>query len=296
LGWDDEIEVVRADLRAAPLKTLESAFVGVDVLAHLAAKVTGSEDVQFAATVVGTERLLEAMAHTETRRLILASSLSVYDWSAIGGTLDERSPVESGADLYERDGYAVAKTWQERVARREAERHGWDLVVLRPGFIWGRDHAYLAALGQRAGPIHLVFGPSGRLPMTHVENCAALFARAAESPPGFQGTFNVIDSDDVRIWSYLGEYLRRSGQRGLRVPIPYTLAYASTHLARAISRWLFRGKGKLPSILIPCRFEARFKPLRFSNQLARDLFGWNPPHDYEACLRKTYGPAEQGGH
>ena len=44
-----------------------------------------------------------------------------------------------------------AKWWQERVTRRFAGQHGWDLTVLRPGFIWGRDHGYLAALGQQSG-------------------------------------------------------------------------------------------------------------------------------------------------
>ena len=86
-----------------------------------------------------------------TRRLVLASSFSVYDWSAIRGELTEESPVEPATDLYDRDGYAVAKVWQERVARRMAAEHGWDLTVLRPGFIWGRGNEYLAGLGQKLG-------------------------------------------------------------------------------------------------------------------------------------------------
>ena len=156
LDWPEQVEVVRADLRVA--QDLAAAFEGVDVLVHLAAAVTGGEDAQFAATVVGTERLLDAMARSQTRRLVLASSFSVYDWSAIRGTLTEESPLESGADLYERDGYAIAKVWQERVVRRAAAAHGWQLTVLRPGFIWGRGNAYLACLGQRLGRVHLVFG------------------------------------------------------------------------------------------------------------------------------------------
>ena len=66
-----------------------------------------------------------------------------------GGTLDEESPLES--DLYRRDGYAIAKTWQERVVRRMSREQHWDLTVLRPGFIWGRDHEDFAGLGQKVG-------------------------------------------------------------------------------------------------------------------------------------------------
>jgi 2-alkyl-3-oxoalkanoate reductase len=145
LGWSPAVDVFRADLRSTG--NLEQAFEGVDVLVHLAAAVTGGEDAQLAASVNGTERLLGAMAKTPCKRLILASSFSVYDWSRIRGTLDEDSPIEDAPDLYSRDGYSIAKSWQERVARRFAEKHGWELTVLRPGFIWGRDHAYLAALG-----------------------------------------------------------------------------------------------------------------------------------------------------
>ena len=64
---------------------------------HLAAGVKGTEDAQFAASVVGTERLLEAMARSETKRLVLASSFSVYDWSAIKGELDRGVAGRAGA-------------------------------------------------------------------------------------------------------------------------------------------------------------------------------------------------------
>jgi UDP-glucose 4-epimerase len=291
LGWPPTVEVVRADLRGGGPA---SAFTGVDVLVHLAAAVTGGEDAQFAAGVAGTERLLEAMAASSTRRLVLASSFSVYDWSRIRGTLDEQSPLEPAPDLYERGGYAIAKAWQERVTRRYAERHSWALTVLRPGWIWGRGHGYHVGLGQRFGRVHLVFGPRTRLPLTHVENCADLFALCVDAPRAVDGTFNVVDGDDIRIWRYLGDHLRHSGQPGLRIPIPYWAGYGASRLALATSKRIFHGKGKLPSLLIPTSFEARFKPLRFPNEKARQELGWNPPLGYQACLERTYGPTSMG--
>jgi len=289
LVWPASVEVVRADLRAA--RDLEPAFDGVDVLVHLAAAVTGSEDLQFAATVGGTERLLRAMARTSCRRVVLASSFAVYDWSAIGSTLDEDSPIETAPDIYERDGYTIAKSWQERVTRRFAEAHGWDLTVLRPGFIWGRDHGYLAALGQRVGKLHVVIGPLSRMPLTHVENCADLFALAAADPRARGQTFNVVDGEGERIWTYLGEYLHRTGERGVRIPVPYSLAFSMVRVAYAT---LFGRNPKLPHVLVPCRFESRLKPLRYSNRRAREVLGWTPPLDFRACLLRTY-PARPGG-
>src|SRR3984893_6851371 len=80
LGWPSSVEIFRADLRSS--RELSTAFDGVDVLIHLAAVVSGGEDAQFAGTVVGTERLLDAMASTTCRRLVLCSSFSVYDYSS----------------------------------------------------------------------------------------------------------------------------------------------------------------------------------------------------------------------
>ncbi|HEY8104525.1 MAG TPA: NAD-dependent epimerase/dehydratase family protein [Gemmatimonadales bacterium] len=286
LGWPASVELFRADLRTGG--ELERAFEGVDVLVHLAAAVTGGEDGQFAAAVTGTERLLTAMAATSCKRLILASSFSVYDWSRIRGTLDETSPLESGDDLYQRDGYSIAKSWQERVSRRFAGERGWALTVLRPGFIWGRDHANLAALGLPVGKLRLIIGPLSRMPMTHVENCADLFAVAVTDPRARGQTFNVVDNEGERIWSFQRDYLRGVGERGIRIPIPYSLAYLGVSLAFAT---VFRKNTKLPQILIPCRLESRLKPLRYTNRHALETLGWKPPLVFQECLARTFGPA-----
>jgi nucleoside-diphosphate-sugar epimerase len=284
LGWPASVEVFRADLRSS--HHLEEAFEGVDVLVHLAAAHGGGEDALFRAAVVGTERLLAAMARTDCKRLLLASSFAVYDWSSIRGTLDESSPLEPIPDLYARDGYSIAKSWQERIVRQLAAEHGWGLTVIRPGNIWGRDHAYLAALGLRVGKAYLVIGPLSRLPMVHVDNCADLFALAAVDPRAVGETFNVVDhSEQKRIWTFLGHYLRGSGERGIRIPIPYRLAYLAVSFVFAT---FFKRSLSLPHILIPCRFESRLKPLRYTNARAKEILGWQPPLDFRECLARTF--------
>jgi 2-alkyl-3-oxoalkanoate reductase len=284
LGWPSEVEVFKADLRAS--RNLQTAFEGVDVLLHLAAVISGGEDAQFAGTVVSTERLLEAMGSSECRRLVLCSSFSVYDFSSTRRTLDENSPLHKASDVYARDGYTIAKWWQERVTRRFAEQHGWDLTVLRPGFIWGRDHGYLAALGQQFGRHHLVIGPMTRIPMTHVDNCADVFALAATDDRARGQTLNVVDGPGERIWSYLSDYMRGAREPGWRAPVPYWLAIGAVRSAFAA---VFRRATKVPSVLIPRRLESRLKPLHFENRKLRETLGWAPPFDYRQCLARTYG-------
>jgi nucleoside-diphosphate-sugar epimerase len=285
LGWPSSVEVFRADLRTS--SDLARAFEGVDVLIHLAAVVSGGEDAQFAGTVAGTERLLKAMAGGTCRRLVLCSSFSVYDYTSTNGTLDEDSPLHRAPDVYDMGGYSIAKWWQERVTRRCAEAHGWDLTVLRPGFIWGRDHGYLAALGQQLGRHHVVIGPLTRIPMTHVENCADVFALAAVHPHARGQTLNVVDGPGEPIWTYLSDHMRGSGEPGWRLPIPYWLASTVVRLAFVT---VFRQATKVPAILTPRKFDAMLKPLRFQNRRLRETLGWTPPLDYRQCLARTYGP------
>jgi nucleoside-diphosphate-sugar epimerase len=283
LQWPRSVDVFHADLRT---NDLSAAFDGVDVLIHLAATVVGDEDTQLQQTVVGTTRLLQAMSNSKTRRIVLAGSLSVYDFAGHVGSLDESSTLER--DLYRRDGYAIAKTWQERIVRREAESNGWDLTVLRPGFIWGSGNEYLAGIGQQVGRFHLVFGPWRRLPLTHAVNCAHCFVDSIEKPDAINQTFNVIDEERISAWKYLGRYLRGAGETGIRIPLPYVLCAATVGLAKWTSDRLFNGRGKLPSILVPCRFRARFRPLRYSSVKLRDQLKWRQPLNFEEAVARTW--------
>ncbi len=97
LDWPSSVEVFRADLRTS--RELARAFEDVDVLLHLAAVVSGGEDAQFAGTVAGTERLLNAMTAGACKRLVLCSSFSVYDYSSVRGVLDEDSPLHQAPDV-----------------------------------------------------------------------------------------------------------------------------------------------------------------------------------------------------
>jgi UDP-glucose 4-epimerase len=276
-------EVFRADLATAD--DLAPAFDGVDVLIHLAAGLKGGEQRMLADSVQGTERLLAAMARSGCRRMLLASTFAVYDWSAIGSVLDEDSPLETESGLRARDGYARAKFHQERVTRRMASEHGLDLTVLRPGYIWGRGRPDVAACCMRVGRLCVVIGPATRLPLTHVENCADLVARAATDPRAIGRTFNVVDGPGEKIWAYVGDHLKHSGERGIRVPLAYKPVSVAVKLLYGAG--LNRVTG-LPGLLIPRRFEARLKPLLFSNRRVHEQLGWQPPLAYSDCMRLTY--------
>jgi UDP-glucose 4-epimerase len=282
--WTGAVELFYADLRVHD--NLVSAFADIDAVLHLAAATSGNEDVQFSSTVVATERFLAAMAQSSATRLVLVSSLVVYDWAAAKRTMDETTPLVTHP--YDLGAYTIAKVWQERVAQKVAREHGWNLTIVRPGFIWGPGHAEIAGMGRRLGPVQLMFGPFTRLPLTHVINCASVLIAALEKPTVAEKTFNIVDSDDIRVWRYAREYSRRSGQRAFPIPLPYNFGLGVARLALFVSHMLFGKKGKLPSLLTPRRFQWQFKPLRFSNKLVMTTLAWRPPLSFDDCLDQTF--------
>lgn len=288
--WPRKVDIFHADLRVND--RLISAFENIEAVIHLAAATSGSEDTQFSSGVVGTERFLEAMAASSVKRLIHVSSFVVYDWSSAKSVLTEETELLKS--IYDMGGYTIAKVWQERLVRKAAAAHSWDLTVLRPGLIWGPGNAEIARMGRRFGRVYLMIGPFARLPLTYVTNCADCLVMALENPAAIGETFNVVDGDDIRVWRYVREYARCSGQRAILLPVPYSLAALVAHLASRTSRLLFGTKGRLPSLLMPRRFRSQFKPIRFSNQKLREKLAWSPRLSFDQCVAKL-GEDQQFG-
>jgi hypothetical protein len=51
------------------------------------------------------------------------------------------------------------------------------------------------------------------------------------------------------------------------------------------------GTARLPSIAVPCRFEARFKPLDHGAGMVASELGWSAPVRLEEALARTFGGA-----
>lgn len=279
----DGIEDVRVDLCAVPEAELARMCEGVDAVVHLAARLSGDDASVVATTVTATERLLEGMRRAGTQRLVLASSLSVYDWTAARGVLDEDGALEELPG--ERDGYTTAKLRQEELARGACTRWGLTLTVLRPAVLWGAGRELPATIGPGLGPLQLVFAAARPLPVLHVDNCADAFAAVLDEPQP-EGTFNVVDDPPVTALRFARDHLRRSGRGRLALPVPYWLGLASVAVVHQLTP---RGlEHRLPGLAAPRRFAARYRPIHVDGTRLSQRTGWRPPLDYAQCLERTY--------
>lgn len=282
-----EPERRRADLRTDDLAPL---LEDVDVVVHLAAQVAGSDEARFASTVVGTERLLTAVAASRVTRFILVSSYSVYDWQAAGPRLDESSPVTSAP--HQRDGYTVAKVWQEKIVREFAARSHVEVAVLRPGFIWGPGKEDLAGAGARIGPVLLVVGPRMRLPLTFVSNCADAVVAACRVPGAAGTTLNVVDGRGVTAWRYSRMLTHLDQGIAARIPVPYSWGRALAAVLSVVMPRIFDAGGKLPGVLVPASFAARFRPVTHGADRAADVLGWRPRVGFGEAEKASLGAAD----
>src|SRR5229473_971682 len=98
----------------------------------------------------------------------------------------------------------------------------------------GRELSALC-MGRIFDRIYLMFGPFTRLPLTHVVNCANCLVAALECPGAIGESFNVVDGDQIRVLRYVREFIRRTGRRGILLPVPYLLGLAVATFATFVS-------------------------------------------------------------
>jgi nucleoside-diphosphate-sugar epimerase len=272
----------------------------VDVVFHMAAVTSGSHAEAMRGTVVGSQNLVDAFAATRAR-VVLASSFSVYKFSALRkwALLDENAPIEDCLRL--RDSYTITKTRQEALVREQCARQGLPLVVIRPGKIYGPDTVALPPqLGlDLKGVAYLWMGGNHLLPLTHVSNCADAIYLAGVRDGAVGETLNIVDDDLPTQKAFMRLYRECCGplDRAVRIP-DWTFAL----FVRMMERANRSTKGNVPPVLTRYRAAALWKPLRYSNQRAKNALGWEPKIGWaegvKAMLSTLPGassqPSEQG--
>lgn len=247
-----EVEFIDGDVRSAAL--VRQALEGVDGVFHLAAEVgVGQSMYEIAryvgANELGTAVLLEALIDTPVRRIVLASSMSVYgeglyrdpdgsrvadarrqadrvgpaEWEPVdaqGRALtpeptDETKPVDLASI------YALTKFAQERAVLIFGETYPTEAVALRLFNVFGPGQALanpytgvLANFGSRlaAGERPTVFEDGAqRRDFVHVADVARAFRLAMEQGPA---AGHVINIGSGRAYSIAGVAEMLAGAMG----------------------------------------------------------------------------------
>jgi UDP-glucuronate 4-epimerase len=202
------LDVLRADLAAAPLEPL---LAGVDGVFHLAGQpgVRGGEvepALYIRRNVLATQRLVRA-AEAAGIRLVLASSSSIYGDA-------ERYPTPEDARPRPRSFYGVTKLAAERVVRASRV----EAVVLRYFTVYGPrqrpDMAFAQAISALHGgaPYTLYGGGRQTRSFTFVADAVAATTAAMERAPA-GAVYNVGGGAEVTLRDALAALERLAGRR-----------------------------------------------------------------------------------
>ena len=264
------------------------ALDGITTVFHLAAQMKGVPASLFLNTVVASQRIIDALLECGTKRIVLVSSLAVY-----GPTNNSAMPVLDEATALERcpqkrDVYSQTKLWQESLFQSLPAEDRCELVVLRPGVIYGQGgHEFSPRVGMKIGNWLWRFGRNNLLPLTYVQNCAEAVVMAGLQP-GLTGCFNVIDDDLPTAGEYLSQYQRQVGPvRSIWIPWWLTRV-----VSRAVEAYSSFSGGQLPPVLTPYKSAVLWRGSRFDNSKLKRL-GWRQIISTAEALQLTFDSFKQ---
>ncbi len=268
----------------------------VSLIFHLAAGLKGAAAELFADSVVVSRNLLEALESRKgfpvrDTRIAVVSSFGVYGTVPLGrgAQVDEQTPMESHPEL--RDAYSQSKLKQERLFWEYQRRDGFELVVLRPGVIYGPGGgAFSNRVGLQIGPVFFHLGGNNLLPLSYVANCAEAIVVAGTHPDASGQVYNVHDDDLPTASGYLRAYGKQVKKiRSVRLPY-----FATRMLASSLEAYHRRSMGQLPAIITRYKAAAAWGGNRFSNAKLRAL-GWRQLVPTPEAMAKTFEYLRQQG-
>lgn len=251
-------------------------FAGIDALVHLAFQVDPlhDEEAMRQVNVEGTRTTLQAAVDAGVRRLVVASSATVY-----GAHDDNDVPLTESSPRRPPEEFSYARHKGEV----EDWLWGWagtlpdhvTLSVLRPAIVAGPGVENFITRQLELPRFVTVTGHRPPLQVVHVDDAAAAFALAATDD--LPGAYNVAAPG----WLSLDEAMAVLGRRTLELP---------EEVARSLAAGLWRmGVGEAPAGQLPYVMHPWVMDVR-----RLEAAGWVPQHSNRDALAEL--AAEHGAY
>ena len=260
------------------------AVDGVQLIFHLAAGKSGAAADLFMDSVVASRNLLDAVGGQKPMRIVLISSFGVYGIAELGrgARVTEQTALEQHPEW--RDHYSHSKLRQEQLFWEYQRRNGFELVVLRPGVIYGPGGGHFSnRIGLTIGKWQLNLGGGNLLPLTYVENCAEAVVVAGTHERAAGQVYNVHDDSLPTCREYLRAY-KKYVAKVQSFSVPYS---GLRMLARMLTKYHKYSKGQLPAIFTPYKVATTWGGNHFDNSKLRSI-GWRQLVSTDDGLRRSF--------
>jgi nucleoside-diphosphate-sugar epimerase len=278
-------EPVRGDI--GDRASLADAAAGTSVAFHLAAHLGewGPWEEFERGNVEGTRNALAACAEAGVRRFVHCGTEAALMAGDPLIDVDETAPLRPDS----RAPYPATKAQAEQVVR-EASREGFETVVLRPRFVWGKgDTTLLPELVAtiEKGQFAWIGGGRNRTATTHVDNVVEGLLLAAERGRPGEAYF-VTDGEPVIFREFVTEMLATQGVTPPDRSLPAWTAAPMARLAEATWK-LLPLKGTPPMTTFRSWLLTQDCTIDISK--ARDELGYKPIVTREQGLAELREPA-----
>ena len=276
-------EPVRGDISS--VEAMRAGAEGCEYAFHAAAKVEdwGRPEEFERDNVDGTRNALRAAADAGVRRFVHVGTEAALLAGQPLVNADESLPLRPDSPAL----YSSSKAKAER-AVREANRDGFETVVVRPRFVWGKgDTSLLPTIADtvRSGRFRWIGGGRHRTSTTHVDNTVeGLWLGATRGAPG--GVYFVTDGEPVVFREFVTRMLETQGVKPPDKDLPPFVARALAGTAEGIWR-TGRLKGRPPLT----RFAVWVSSLECTIDIsrARAELGYEPVRTIDSGLAELRG-------
>ena len=272
----DGVEVVVGDL--ADPEVMPGLAEGAQVVYHLASTMHGSWEGFRLTDIAGTRRLLDECRRAGVRRLIFTSTLAALSEAELDGADPVNGNGTRNGAAAARTGspYARAKLEIERMLLHESEAGKVEVVILRPGLVYGPGRSafltHLPGLGARRGDRYVLFGDGNvPLPVAYVENVVSALILAAHAAGANGHALTIVDDDPPTQREYVQRLGELTGRRLKVTGIPRAGAYLVGLGAEGVA--LLRNSAPVTTRR---RLLGMTERLQYDCSEARELLGWTP--------------------
>ena len=281
LGQRGGVELVQGDL--GDPGGLVDALRGAERVFHCAGLVGDwlRHDEARRINVEGTRALLSACAASGVERVVHLSSLSVYGLGQHRGT-DESAPLR-----YSGDAYIDSKIDAERMVRVAADRDGLQVVVVRPGFIYGPgDLRFLPKLLDALGRRQFVYVGDGSklLNLSYVDDVARAMCLAAGEPRAVGEAYNLTDGTATSLRHFVEGLCSSLGIPAPTKKIPPPVAFAAAHGVERLAR--ARNAKEAPRLTVG-RMRFLYYNQHYSGEKAQRELGYTAKYTYREGISPT---------
>jgi nucleoside-diphosphate-sugar epimerase len=253
----------------------ENAFVDIDVVIHLAAKVhvmsrgnLGELAKYREINVEGTRTLAKQAAHAGVKRFVYLSSIKV------NGERTSETPFSADQKPQPEDSYAISKLEAEEALREIEKETNMEVVIIRPPLVYGPNVkgnlAALVRMIKKGVPLPLA-GVTNRRDLVSIYNLCDLIRMCCVHPAAAGRTFLVSDGEAISTAELIRHLAKGLDRKARLFPVPF---------------WCLRLVASLFG-----KSEALEKltgDLQIDISITQNLLGWKPPLTVAESFRMMF--------